>query len=261
MDASGLAVVTGASSGIGAAAARLLAARGSALLLIARRGEALEALAVALRREFGVTVDCVAADLTSEAGLATVLTAIKERDNSIETLVNNAGMGLVGSFADMAPGTIRRSTVLNMTAPTCLAQAVLPGMISRKHGQILNIASTAAFQPGPGMAVYFATKAYIASWSQAISVETAGTGVTVTTYCPGPTATEFGALSGMDRTPAFTSFLPMADPESVARGAIEAMNRGRRLLVHGWFNKLLIVCSVIIPTGLGMAITRRLLSR
>jgi len=261
MGASGLAVVTGASSGIGAAAARLLAARGSALLLIARRGETLEEFAAALRLELRVPVDCVAADLTSEAGLATVLAALKQHDNVIETLINNAGMGIVGPFADMAPDAIRRSMDLNMTAPTCLARAVLPGMVGRRCGQILNIASTAAFQPGPGMAVYFATKGYIASLSQALSVETAGTGVTVTTYCPGPTATEFGALSGMDRTMAFTGFLPMADPESVARGAIEAMERGRRLVVHGWFNKLLIACSAIIPTVLAMAITRRLLNR
>lgn len=256
-----LAVVTGASSGIGAAIARILAARGWSLLLIARRAGALDALAREIRDSHGIAVDLLVADLATEPGLAAALDTLTRRDADIGVLVNNAGVGTVGPFEDMPPAEIQRIMDLNMVALTRLTRSVLPGMTARKKGRILNVASTAAFQPGPEMAVYFATKAYVTSLSQALASETQGTGVTVTALCPGATATEFGPLSGIDRTRAFSGLLPIADPEAVARFGIAAMEKGRRLAIHGWYNVVLAMLSRIAPMALILAVTRRLLTR
>ena len=261
LESPSLAVVTGASSGIGAAIARILAARGWSLLLIARRAGALDSLARELRDNHGVAVDHLVADLATEPGLTAALDALARCDADIGVLVNNAGVGTVGPFKDMPPAEIQRIMDLNMIALTRLTRSVLPGMAARRKGRILNVASIAAFQPGPEMAVYFATKAYVVSLSEALACEAHSTGVTITTLCPGPTATEFGPLSGIDRTRAFSGLLPIADADAVARFGIAAMEKGRRLAIHGWYNVVLTVLTRIAPMALILAVTRRLLAR
>ncbi len=176
------ALVTGASSGIGLELARLLAADGYALTLVARRGSTLELIAA----ELG-DAQVVAADLGVPGAVEQVVAAAP----AVDVLVNNAGVGDFGPFAATDPNKTATMLQLNIAALTELTRAYLPGMLERGHGQVLNVASTAAFQPGPLMAVYYATKAYVLSFSEAVAEEVRGSGVTVTALCPGPTESGF----------------------------------------------------------------------
>ncbi len=184
-------LITGASAGLGVDFARQLAARGERLVLVARRQERLDALS----SELG-TARAVAVDLGEAGAAGWLMDNLAMHGETVTCLVNNAGFGLAGRFAE-CNGTRQRSMIdVNCGALTELAHAVLPAMIAAKSGAILNVASTAAFQPGPGMAVYFATKAFVLSFSEALHEEVRGYGVKVTALCPGPTATEFGDVAG-----------------------------------------------------------------
>ena len=219
-------LVTGASSGIGLELARLLAADGYTLTLVARRATALEALAA----ELG-DAQAVAVDLGVPGSVDTVVAAAPD----IDILVNSAGVGDFGPFATTDPVRTAAMLQLNTAALTELTRAYLPGMLERGHGRVLNVASTAAFQPGPLMAVYYATKAYVLSFSEAVAEEARGSGVTITALCPGPTASGFQAGAAMEDSKLVKGRkLPSAT--AVAKAGYKAMQRGDTVKVVGLAN-------------------------
>ncbi len=197
------ALVTGASSGIGEDLARLFAADGHNLVLVARGGERLHALAGELRDRKRIAASVIVADLSDPASPDRIARELVENGQQIDVLVNNAGFGQYGMFAKVDPVELGRLLQVNVSALTLLTRLLLPGMLSRRSGRVLNVASTAAFQPGPLMAPYYASKAYVLSLSEALAEETRGTGVTVTCLCPGPTTTRFQARAGMQKSKLF----------------------------------------------------------
>ena len=226
-----IALITGASAGLGVDFARQLSAKGHRLVLVARRKERLDALAAELGN-----ARTIALDLGEEGAADRLMADLAAHGERVDLLVNNAGFGLAGRFAELDGQRQRRMIDLNCGALTELAHAVLPGMIERKAGAILNVASTAAFQPGPGMAVYFATKAFVLSFSEALHEEVRGHGVTVTALCPGPTATEFGEVAGFKGNGAFDKM--SADSSSVVRAGLAALDKGRALVIPGLVNNV-----------------------
>ncbi|MEQ8821353.1 MAG: SDR family oxidoreductase [Sumerlaeia bacterium] len=232
-----LALITGASSGIGADLAREHARRGGDLILVARRAEKLEALKAALEADHGVTVHVMARDLAVANAGEDLHAAVREAGLEVDYLINNAGFGGHGAFHER-PWTEDKAMVqLNIETLTALTRAFLPGMVERGRGRVLNVASTAAFLPGPLMAVYYATKAYVLSLSEALASELRGTGVTVTALCPGVTRTEFGARANVGDSKLFRGPW-VAGSAAVAAFGYRAMLAGRVVAVHGFWNKV-----------------------
>jgi short-subunit dehydrogenase len=232
------ALVTGASGGIGLEIARVLAADHD-LVLVARSADRLGEIAAELN---GARV--LAIDLADPDAVARIVGEVPE----VDVLVNNAGVGDFGPFVEADPAKLDTLIALNIGALTRLTRAYLPGMLARKQGRILNVASTAAFQPGPLMAVYYATKAYVLSLSEALAEETRGTGVTVTALCPGPTASGFQAGAAMEGSKLVRGRkLPTA--ESVARYGVAAMRKGDVVAVPGVRNKMLASSIRVTPRG------------
>ncbi len=252
-----IALVTGASSGIGLELATLLARDRHDLVFVARSRERLEDIGKGLREEFGVTVTVIARDLADPDSARAVVQEVESRGFSIDVLVNSAGLGIYGFFAETPLARELAMIQVNLVAVTELTKRLLPGMLQRRRGRILNLASTAAFQPGPLMAVYYATKAYVLSFSEALANETAGTSVTVTALCPGPTLTEFQKQAGLEETRLFRSPLVL-DARSVALAGYRGMLRGKRVVVPGFGNKLLVAAERVTPRRLVTAITRRI---
>ena len=230
--------MTGASSGLGEEFARLFAAEGIDLVLVARRRERLEALAGELRAGGKVSVHVLAADLAVPAEVERVVREVQGLPVEIEVLVNNAGFGSYGPFAEADPEREAGEVAVDVTAVIALARAFLPGMLARKRGRVLNIGSTAGLQPGPFGAVYYASKAFVNSFTEALSHELKGTGVTATVSLPGATATEFASVAGSGTTRLFRSGV-MSSAE-VASDAYRAMQRGTPFVVHGWRNRVLV---------------------
>src|SRR5258706_7625520 len=251
------ALITGASSGIGLDLARLFAADKWDVALVARTEPKLRELAAQIEKEHGITAHVVAADLARPEAPAEIVKTLTDRGIAIEALVNNAGFGLLGEFAKTDLTAELEMIQLNVTALTHLTKLVLPPMVERKRGAILNVASTASFQPGPLMAVYYATKAYVLSFSEAIADELRDTGVTVTALCPGPTATGFASAAGIGATRLFSLTRP-ASSAAVARTGYRAMLRGRRVVITGWKNKLLAQSVRISPRRVVTFIVRKL---
>lgn len=231
------AVVTGASGGIGLEIARELAQRGYALVLSARGADKLDALAGELQQRRGVRCLAVALDLGAPNGVETLARRIAEAGVEPAVLVNNAGFGVYGDFAKADIAQTQGMIDLNISALTRLTALLLPAMLRQGRGHILNVASTAAFQPGPGMAVYFASKAYVLSFSEAMGAELRGSGIRVTALCPGATQTGFGARAQGERSALFNRRLATA--RDVARYGVRAMERGRRVAVPGLFNRFM----------------------
>lgn len=251
-----LALVTGASGGIGLEFAKLLAQGGYNLALAARSRDRLEGIAAELRDTYGITVQVVACDLARPDAAHEVQAQIPECD----VLINNAGFANNGKFAGMAEGAMLEEIQLDITTLTQLTRLYLPGMIERKDGKILNVASTAGFLPGPNMAVYYASKAYVISFSEALAEELRGTGVSTTVLCPGATETGFAHRADMSTTALFK--LPMAKAADVAKAGIEGMMRGKPIVIPGITNKLVAVAPKITPRRLlvkvsGKAVERR----
>lgn len=221
------ALVTGASGGLGLEFAELLAADGYDLTLVARSGDKLEAIAERLRRERGICVQVVVQDLAAADAASAVFKQIAD----VDVLVNNAGFAIYEAFAHIDEQRILDELNLDVVTLTLLTRLYLPGMISRRHGKILNVASTAAYVPGPFMAVYYAAKAYVLSFSEALAEELRGSGVTVTCVNPGATATGFQERAGMHR--AVLSRLPLGNAARVARAGYLGMKRGRDVVVPG----------------------------
>ncbi|HSP80281.1 MAG TPA: SDR family oxidoreductase [Myxococcaceae bacterium] len=232
-----IALVTGASAGLGEQFAHLFARDGHDVILVARSGDRLEELAVKLRQSHSVEAHVLPADLAEPGAPRHLFEQVKARGLEVEFLVNNAGFGSNGAFLDLELAREARMVQLNCTALLELTHLFARPMRERGHGRILNIASTAGFQPGPGMATYYATKAFVVSFSEALAHELEGTGVSVTTYCPGATQTEFAARAGNDKSRLFQRSGVAQAPE-VAEDAYEAMMRGKVLAVHGVLNWL-----------------------
>lgn len=230
-------LVTGASSGIGRELARRFAAEGYRLVIVARGASGLAKVAAELRDAHRVDVTPIPADLSVPAEIDRLVERIGSAGIEIDVLVNNAGFGGGGEFARSDLATGLSMIAVNVSAVTHLTRLLLPPMLARRRGRILNVGSTAAFQPGPYMAVYYATKAYLLSFSEAVAEETAGSGVTVTTLCPGPTKTGFADRARIRSTRLFRSSAIM-DAAAVARAGYEGTMRGDRIVIPGTVNKL-----------------------
>ena len=238
-------LITGASSGLGLEMARLLAARGRPLLLVARRGDRLTAVADELREAGSPEVRTFVVDLALDRSLDEFVELLEAEGLCVDTLINNAGFGLRGAFADLDMDAQISCVQVNVRALTLLTRTLLPGMKTRGEGAILNVASTAAFQPGPGMAVYYATKAYVLSLTEALAEELRPHGIRVTCLCPGPTHTAFAAVAGS----AHSSLLPLdaLGAPFVARRGLAALDRGRVVELPGPRNKLLVFVLRFVP--------------
>jgi uncharacterized protein len=230
-------LITGASAGLGEGFARALAAEKRNLLLVARREERLAALAVQLAERHGIAVETMALDLAAPDASEQLMAEVAARGLSVDTLINNAGFGARGSFIEIDLAEQRRMIDLNCTLLMDLCHRVLPGMIERKRGGILNVASTAAFQPGPWMAVYYATKAFVLSFSEALHEEVRAQGVKVAALCPGPTRTEFADVAGMSDSELFKRFA--TSPEAVVRDGLAALKSNTAVKVSGTMNTIM----------------------
>ena len=226
-----VALVTGASAGLGIEFARQLSKRGYRLVLAARRKERLDALA----KELG-NARAVAVDLSKSNAAARLMADVEANGETVDLLVNNAGFGLIGRFAGLDAKRERQMIDLNVGALTDLCRAVAPAMIERGSGAILNVASTAAFQPGPKMAVYFATKAFVLSLSEALHEELKPHGIRVSCLCPGPTRTEFGDVAGFGGNGLFDRVAMTAD--KVVEIGLKGLDANRAVVVAGWLNKV-----------------------
>lgn len=233
----GSALVTGASAGLGTHFARALAAEGHDLILTARRADRLEALAAEIRAANGVKVEVIAADLAQPGGADALMAEVARRGLAVNILVNNAGFGLAGSFAEQGRDQLGRMIELNCRALVELSHAVLPGMLQMRAGGILNVASTAAFQPGPWMAVYYASKAFVLSFSEALHEEVRRKGVHVAAICPGPTETEFFDAAAMGDDILLKRFA--APPGKVVRDGLKALKANRAVKVSGLLNAVM----------------------
>lgn len=218
-----VALITGASSGIGMELARLHASRGGDLVLVARRLDRLEALKQEIEARHGTRVLVIAEDLNEEAAPQRIFDRVEAEGIELSCLVNNAGFALRGKFHELDWAPNRAMIQVNVVALAALTRLFLPGFVARNSGRILNVASTAAMAPGPLQAVYFATKAFVQFFGNAIAEELSDTKVTVTTLLPGATESEFAETSGMDKTSLFNQTTPAAE---VARIGYEAMLRG-----------------------------------
>jgi short-subunit dehydrogenase len=230
------ALVTGASSGIGRELARLLAADGYQLVLVARNRKRLEETAAELERD-GLRIAVLTANLSEPGGADELFGKVVEAGIQVDVLVNNAGFATNGPYSRNDMQREMEMIQLNVTALAALTRLALPGMIERRRGRILNVASTAAFQPGPYMAVYYATKAFVLSFSEAIAKELQGTRVTVTTVCPGPVRTAFQDRAGIQHAAVAGDWIIM-NAAPVARAAYGGMLKGKRVVIPGLFNKL-----------------------
>ena len=236
----GVALITGASAGLGVEFARQLAKRGHRLVLAARRKDRLEALAAELGNARAVAID-----LAEAGSAARLVSEVEAAGEHVEMLVNNAGYGLRGKFAELDAARQRQMIDLNVGSLTDLCRAVAPGMIERQSGAILNVASTAAFQPGPNMAVYFATKAYVLSFTEALHEELKRHGIKVSALCPGPTRTEFGAVAGFPKEGPFDRL--SADAASVVRAGLAGLDRNKAVVVPGSLNKVGAASTRFVP--------------
>jgi short-subunit dehydrogenase len=248
----GTALITGASAGLGAEYAKLFAADKHDLVLVARRRDRLEALARELEASHGIKARVVAADLGASGGAAHVLEEVRRLGLQIDFLVNNAGFGASGAFAVLDAARQLEMIQLNIVALVTLTRALLPAMIARRSGRILNVGSTAGFPPGPFMAVYYASKAFVNSFSEGLSYELRGTGVTATVSCPGATATEFAGVAGNSRSLLFR--LGAANAATVARQGYAAMMKGKAMVIHGFKNKLTVQSLRISPRAIARAV-------
>ena len=226
-----VALITGASAGLGVEFARQLSKRGDRLVLVARRKERLDELA----KELG-NARAVAIDLSKKDSAAKLMADVDSNGETVELLVNNAGFGLIGRFADLDATREREMIDLNVGALMDLCRAVAPAMIERKSGGILNVASTAAFQPGPKMAVYFATKAFVLSLSEALHEELRPHGIKVSCLCPGPTRTEFGDVAGVGGNGLFDRVAMEAD--QVVEVGLKGLEANDAVVIAGWLNKV-----------------------
>jgi short-subunit dehydrogenase len=236
-------LITGASAGLGVEFARQCAKRGEEVVLVARRKDRLDALAA----EIG-NAHVIAADLAKPKEATRVVGEAMSRGLWVNTLINNAGFGLKGRFDELSLARQLEMVDVNVRALTNLSYVVINDMVLEGGGSILNVASTAAFQPGPNMAVYFATKAFVLSFTEALHEEWKGRGIRVTALCPGPTRTEFGAVAGFAEKGAFDRFA--ADSASVVRAGLEGLDKNRAVVIPGFVNKVGAASTRFVPRSI-----------
>jgi hypothetical protein len=253
----GTAVVTGASSGIGAAIARELASRGHAVRLVARREQRLLSLAEELRAAHGVDVGVHACDLCDTAERDRLEVELARDGRYVEVLVNNAGFGSRGDFVSNAPSRMLEMVRINVEAVVDLTSRFLPGMVRRGRGAIINVASTAAFQPLPGAAVYAASKSFVLSFSEATRTELRGNGVTVTAVCPGPVRTEFTEVAGMADVAGTTPEAFWSSAGDVAKAAIDGAAEDKRVVVPGAINQAAAFAGQHSPRSVALPLIQR----
>jgi hypothetical protein len=255
-----LALVTGASSGIGANLARELARDGHDLVLSARRVEPMRALAEELK-SIGCNCTIISADLSQGGAAAALVRELEARGLAVDVLINAAGLGGSGRFDQSDPPRISEMLQVDVMALTELTRLLLPAMVARGRGKVMLIASTAGFQPGPNMAVYCAAKAYVLDLGEAIAYELAGSGVTVTTLCPGATDTEFARTADVGSSALFKGGLfPLMDAADVARIGYLGLKAGRGVVITGLFNKIMATSARMSPTFVSMRIANWMLS-
>lgn len=241
------AIVTGASGGIGAEIARELSRRGHHVTLVARSADKLESVAAEL-----ANADVIAMDLADRTGRASLLDLVGDRGRVPDLLVNNAGLSTMGAVSSSDPAAELNMIEVDVVAVADLCSRILPGMVQRGRGAVLNVASTAAFQPLPGQAGYGAGKAFVLSYTQSLAGELRGTGVTATTLCPGPVHTGFGERAGFSKEDAEAA-LPAVmwlTAEEVAKSAVEGMAKGRLVVIPGRVNRVAAVLSQVTPRSL-----------
>ena len=243
------ALITGASSGIGLAIAEALARRGRNLILVARQRDALESIAYELTQRFGVEVLFSSCDLSEPLQVSGLLQELELADQQIDLLVNNAGFGTAGAFLQQDWSREQQLVEVNILALTRLCHALGQRMVQQGGGQILNVASVAAFQPGPWMSNYFASKAYVLSLSEGLREELKGFGVKVSVLCPGPTRSAFFRNAQMKSAKLERSSLMMSC-EEVALLAVRGLDKNRAIITPGWRNKLMAAWPRLAPRAL-----------
>jgi short-subunit dehydrogenase len=250
-------LITGASSGIGLEFAKICAQNKQNLILVARSKSQLETLAEDLRKTYAVDIVVIPMDLANPASPKQLFDEVNAREVAVNVLINNAGFGDHGVFAQSEWLKQQEMIQLNITSLTELTHLFLPRMIANQNGKILNVASTAAFQPGPLMAVYYATKAFVLSFSEALGDELKGTGVTVTALCPGPTTSGFQKAANMGNIPLFKVLSPPTSRD-VAEYGFAALNKGKAVAIHGAINKIVVQSLRVTPRKLVLKIVRSL---
>jgi short-subunit dehydrogenase len=256
-----IALVTGASTGIGLELARVLAANGHSLVLVARDLEKLKAAAGKLQTEYGVVVNAYARDLSEPAAAEGLWSDLSDSHLRIDILVNNAGVGAYGEFQTQSLQELVRMQMLNVVTLTSLTRLALPEMLARKHGRILTLASVVGYQPGgPRMAVYYATKSYVLSFSKGLAKELKGSGVTITALSPGLTKSSFEQTAGTSGT-ALYKFVPQMSAKAVAVAGYRGMMRGRKVVLPGIVTKLLSFAGELPPRALALEVNHLLLKR
>jgi uncharacterized protein len=251
------ALITGASNGIGLEFAKVFAANKSNLVLVARSQDKLAQIAQQLQKEFSIVVHIIVADLSKMEQVHIVYDTCKKQQITIDYLVNNAGFGDFGFFVESDWHKTEQMIDLNIKSLTLLSRLFGADMAAKKAGKILNVASTASFQPGPTMAVYFATKSYVLFLSEAMSNELEGTGVTVTCLCPGATESGFQAAAAMEES-ALVKGKKLPTSAEVALFGYKAMMKGKRLVIHGLLNTIMATSIRFAPRGLVLKIVRKI---
>lgn len=253
------ALITGASSGIGYELSQIFAKNQYHLVMVARRGDKLQEIQNFLTNKYQVNVIVISQDLTKHNAPQMLFDTLNQQQIKIDVLVNSAGFGDYGFFVESNWEKMQQMIQLNIMTVTHLTRLFLPGMIQRGQGKILNLGSTASFQPGPLMAVYFATKAYILSFTEAIANEIQGTGVTATVLCPGPTESGFQVTANQQASK-FIKGKKLAKAAEVAQLGYQALTQGKTVVVHGFANKLLIFSNRLVPRNLVTHSVRNVLS-
>jgi uncharacterized protein len=255
---SGTALITGASSGIGAAIARELAKRGHSVSLVARREERLRSLAAELESEHGTEAAVIGCDLGDAGQRDRLASELASSGRAVEILVNNAGFGSRGEFVSNDRERMLDMVRLNVEAVVDLTSRFLPGMVERGRGAVINLGSVAAFQPLPGSATYAASKAFVLSFSEAIRTEQRGSGVSVTAVCPGPVKTEFTEAAGMTGVESTTPDLFWMSAEEIARHAVEGAESDKRVVVPGALNRAQSLAGQHTPRALMLPLADRI---
>ena len=251
----GRTLITGSSTGIGAALAEVCAAHGHDLILVARNREKLQSRATELEQKFKVKVAWFTEDLADPGGPARLQRTVSAEGLDVDNLVNNAGVGLYGQFVGTDLDAELKMIQLNVTSVVELTKRFLPAMVQKQRGRILNVASTAAFVPGPWMSIYYATKAFVLSFSEAINYELGPKGISVTTLCPGPTESEFKVRAGSQRSRLFEAFV--MDAPTVARVGYDGMMKGKAVVIPGLRNKLIPIAARLGPRSLVVTMSHR----
>ena len=249
------ALITGASSGIGFELAKEFAANKNNLLLVARNGAKLKEMAEDLSNKYGVMVNTLALDLSELNSAQMVFEYCQKNSLQIDYLINNAGFGDFGFFAESKWDKQLQMINLNITTLTHLTHLFLPTMIKNKYGKIMNVASTAAFQPGPTMSVYYATKAFVLHFSEAIANELEGTGVTVTALCPGPTESGFQSAAALEESK-LVKGKKLPSSAVVAQYGYQALMNGKKVAIHGVLNAIMAKAIGFVPRGMVLKMVR-----